>query len=242
MENQSRTPNKSTNFIEKWGESIKDNLNYISIALMMLTNILLSLLRIANGSIGLNYPSTTLGWILWASKIALSTFMGVMILNFFRRQGIKNGHKKIQDTYDNYIKAITNNTKEAKPRTLKQYLRKSARKDTLSKVFILTSTSLVVGSLLVGANINNMLSLIINIILAIGFGIKTMIEAEDYVCTELIIWYKQEIEKLKKEGKEDVRNNISRNDCELGLAESSGVQQEKECNAGLTDSEYNSEC
>lgn len=228
MAEQLPTPKNSNNFTEqknKWINSIKDNLNYISIALMILTNILISLLRVENGSIGLNYPSTALGWVLWAGQITLSTFIGVMILNFFRRQGIRDGHKKISDTYSKYLDAITTNTKENKPRGLKEYLKKEATKDTISKALILISISLITGSLLISANWNNILSLAINIILAVGFGIKSMLEAEDYVCTELIVWYQQKIDSLKEE-KENVK--LHGDECELGFTKPSGVQQETE--------------
>ena len=90
---------------------VKDNLNYIYIVLMVIANCIISLLKIENGKIGLNYPDSALGWILWATQIIVTTFIGVMILGAFRRQGIKNGHEVIKDTYNEYLNVVANDTK-----------------------------------------------------------------------------------------------------------------------------------
>jgi hypothetical protein len=50
-----------------------------------------------------------------------------------------------------------------------------------------------VNSVIIGANLNNLLSLVVNIIFAIAFGIKAMIEAEEFVTSELIMWYQLKI-------------------------------------------------
>lgn len=200
MENKLHTQEISNNYIEtkqKVFNTVKDNLNYIYIVLMIIANCLISLLKIEDGYIGLRYPSSALGWCLWFAAILIQTFIGVMILNAFRRQGVKNGHKAIKTTYDEYIKVSTNN-KDRAPRSLKQYLKIQNTRDSLSKAFIYVFLSMFVGSVAISANLNNLLSLIVNIIFAVGFGIKTMLDAEEYVVTELIVWYKIEIEKINK--------------------------------------------
>ena len=97
MENQSPTPKKSNDTTKSYHETkdkfirtVKDNLNYIYIVLMIIANCLISLLKIEDGYIGLRYPTNGLGWVMWFTQIAIATFIGVMILNAFRRQGIKN--------------------------------------------------------------------------------------------------------------------------------------------------------
>ena len=95
MERQLRTQELSSKFNAVKGQ-IKENLNYIYIVLMILANALLSLLHIQDGKIGLNYPNGALAWVLWCTQVLAVTFIGVMILSSFRRQGIKNGHGEIQ--------------------------------------------------------------------------------------------------------------------------------------------------
>lgn len=174
---------------EKVTKALKDNLNYIYIFLMILANCILSLLKIEDGAVGLRYPKDLLGWIMWATQIFLATFIGVMILNAFRRQGIKNGHNNIQGTYNKYLDAITNQNKEVNPRSLKQYLRVQALRDSLVKSLMFVILNIFIVSVVISANLNALLSLIINIIFAVSFGIKTMLDAEEYVVTELVIWY-----------------------------------------------------
>lgn len=174
---------------EKIVKALKDNLNYIYIFLMIIANCILSLLKIEDGAVGLKYPKNGLGWVMWATQIFLATFIGVMILNAFRRQGIKNGHKDIQNTYNKYLDAITKQNKEVNPRSLKQYLRVQALKDSLAKSLMFVILNIFIVSVVISANLNALLSLITNIIFAVSFGIKTMLDAEEYVVTELVIWY-----------------------------------------------------
>ena len=197
MENQSYTQNKSN--LDDVKSAIKNNLNYIAIALIMIGNALVSLLTIENGEVALNLPSGTLAWILWVSQIALSTFAGVMILLYFRRQGIKVGHEKIKDTYSRYLEASKKHTKQKQPRSLKQYMAKKGVKDIISKSILFSFTSLVVGTLLISANLNNLLSLIITSLLAVAFGIANMLDAEMFCVEELVVWYEQKIKELEGE-------------------------------------------
>lgn len=194
---------------EKLTKALKDNLNYIYIFLMIIANCILSLLKIEDGAVGLRYPKDLLGWIMWATQIFLATFIGVMILNAFRRQGIKNGHNNIQCTYNKYLDAITNQNKEVNPRSLKQYLRVQALRDSLVKSLMFVILNIFIVSVVISANLNALLSLITNIIFAVSFGIKTMLDAEEYVATELVIWYQlktAEVTTHKSEPAKGVKN------------------------------------
>lgn len=244
MENQSHTQPKSNNIVNK----IKENLNYIYIVLMIIVNILLGLLTIEDGQIGLRYPSSALGWVLWAFQIIAQTIIGVLILNGFRRQGVKLGHEVIKDTYDKYLE-ITRKNKSLKPRSLKEYMGKEAAKDGLSKAFILVLVSVFVGSVIIGANLNNILSLIINIILSIGFGIKALLDAENFVITELIVWYQLKTAEVTDQTKEEPAKE-KQNESKLQRpkqskprpTKSGGVQQKKECSTRPKNSKSGSEC
>ena len=248
MENQSPTPRKSNDTTQSYNETkdkfirtVKDNLNYIYIVLMIIANCLISLLKIEDGYIGLRYPTSGLGWVMWFTQIAIATFIGVMILNAFRRQGIKNGHKSIKAVYDAYIKAITvPNKNTPNPRSLKQYLKVQSTRDSLVKALIYVVLSVFVGSVAISANLNNLLSLVVNIVFAIGFGIKAMLDAEEYVITELVVWYqiktKEAQEGVEKNEQEGDNGKSQKGNEKPGLrpTKSSRVQQAEELTAGRT--------
>lgn len=217
-------------------KAVRENLNYIYVTLMIIANCLLSFLKIENGQVGLTYPQTFWGWVLWFLQIFMTTFIGVMILNAFRRQGIKKGHVLIKDTYERYLESISHGEENANPRSLKEYLRKQTMKDGFSRGTILVLLNLLVVSLTISLNTNSVLALITNIIFAIGFGIKAMLDAEEFVITELIVWYNKRIQinlKGEEDGKPKERNkkSRSRHSC------TSGIQQEEERRTGQCDSD-----
>ncbi len=237
MENKLPTQEKSSEIKqtinsqikEKTFSALKDNLNYIYIVLMMLANVFLGILKIEDGQIGLHYPSNALGWVLWALQIFIQTFIGVAILNAFRRQGIKIGHSKINETYKEYLDALNTPNETLKPRSLKEYLTKQGTKDSITKALFYVIITIFTGSLVVSYNLNNLLSLVINIIFAIGFGIKALLDAEDYVLEELVTWYKQETKKLLEIEKEKENERTQKRDvCRVRPRKSSRIQQEKE--------------
>lgn len=235
MERQLRTQELSSKFNAVKGQ-IKENLNYIYIVLMILANALLSLLHIQDGKIGLNYPNGALAWVLWCTQVLAVTFIGVMILSSFRRQGIKNGHAhtEVKDSYDKYLSLISKQTTDSNPRSLKEYMNQRAVNDSLSKGTIFAIVNVLVISIGIGANWNSLMALIINILLATCFGIKAMLDAEDFVITELIVWYKLKIKEMEEKANGKLRRNTQ---SRSRSTESSGVQQEKECRTGQSDSE-----
>lgn len=200
MENQSPTHETLIDKRDKIVNSIKENINYIYIVIMVLANTILSLLKIENGKIGLSYPNTLLGWVLWATQIALITLVGVMILSAFRRQGIKLGHEDISEVYDSYLKAVTMKDVEKSPRSLKEYQKQQALRDTISKATILVALNLLVMSVIITLNTNSLVALFVNIIFSIAFGIKAMLDAEEFVMTELVIWYRIKLKEIEKKG------------------------------------------
>ena len=221
---------------EKIGTAIKENLNYIYIVLMIIANCLLSLLRVEDGEVGINYPKSNLAWIMFIIQIFSTVVIGVMILNAFRRQGVRIGHKAIDEVYQRYLKAIARPDGNAKPRSLKKYLRTQSTRDSLTKSLTFMVINVFVISVTINANINSLLSLIVNIIFAVSFGIKAMLDAEDYVLTELVIWYQIKIKELEgsKVGEND-RHNERHTKLRLRLAQSSGIQQAKEHGTGQPD-------
>lgn len=221
---------------EKIGTAIKENLNYIYIVLMIIANCLLSLLRVEDGEVGVNYPKSKLAWIMFIIQILSTVVIGVMILNAFRRQGVKIGHKAIDEVYQRYLKAIARPDGNANPRSLKKYLRIQSTRDSLTKSLTFMVINVFVISVTINANINSLLSLIVNIIFAVSFGIKAMLDAEDYVLTELVIWYQIKIKELEgsKVGEHD-RHDKRHTKLRLRLAKPSGIQQAKEHGARQPD-------
>lgn len=222
---------------EKIGTAIKENLNYIYIVLMIIANCLLSLLRVEDGEVGVNYPKSNLAWIMFIIQIFSTVVIGVMILNAFRRQGVRIGHKAIDEVYQRYLKAIARPDGNANPRSLKKYLRTQLTRDSLTKSLTFMVINVFVISVTINANINSLLSLIVNIIFAVSFGIKAMLDAEDYVLTELVIWYQIKIKELEssKVGEHD-RHNERHTKLRLRLAESGRIQQAKEHGTRQSDS------
>ena len=199
MENKLHTQEELINQNkDKLFNQIKENLNYIYIVIMILANCLISLIRIdEDGTIELKYPHTPAGWILWMAQILLITMVGVMILNAFRRQGIKLGHKSIKKTYDEYISLLAMQDKDTNPRSLREYMSSKVLKDSISKGALLVVINIMAISASIYANLNGLFALVINVIFSIAFGIKELLEAEDYVITELVIWYRIKIKQLK---------------------------------------------
>ena len=232
MERQSATQRRSDVVMK-----IKENINYFYIVLMLLANVILNLLVIEDGSIGTSYPSTTLGWILWAVRLVLQTLIGCLILNSFRRQGVKLGHENedVKKVYKEYLDAIRRNSKQMQPRSLKQYLGTHGARDTASKSIIYVATTILIGSMVIGANTTSLIALVVNIIMSIAFGLKAMMDAEHFVITELIIWYQlktaevtdQKLEPAKEEEYGNIR--LQGNASQFGLAEPGRVQQTQEC-------------
>lgn len=200
MENKSPTQNNcdeiTTPHLEqqkKIIENISDNINYIYIVLMLIANILVSTISVIDGQIGFNYPHTVLGWVLWSIKLVLTTAIGVMIYVAFRRQGIKLGHVAIKETYEKYLDALKASRKVQNPRSLKKYLATYGKKDVVRKSFWYILAGIGIDGVLIGFNINSLIALATNIVFAVAFGINAMVNAEEYVVTELVLWYQIQI-------------------------------------------------
>lgn len=187
---------------EKTIQAIKDNLNYIYISLMILANCIISLLRVEDGVIGLRYPKDGLGWALWITQILVITFLGILILNSFRRQGIKSGHKLISATYQKYLETISTSKTDIQPRSLQQYMRSNTIRDSFMKGGALIAINLLVVSVAVNGDLNSLLALVVNILMSLSFGIHAMLSAENYVIEELVVWYKLKIKELTTPRKE----------------------------------------
>lgn len=215
-------------------DKLKENLNLISIALMVIVQCLLSLLTIENGEIAFKAPTTVIAWLFWIGQLLITVIIGVVILSFFRREGIRRGHKSIKPTYDEYLMAINAHAKERRPRSLKEYMTKEGLKDTASKVIVYILVTLITGSLLISPNWNNIVSLVTNIILAVGFGIKTMLSAENFVTEELCVWYKKKILEMEEQ-KNDKQILSTGSECVTGHAITSGIQPQEECATGQSD-------
>lgn len=216
-------------------DKLKENLNFISIGLMIIVQILLSLLTIEGGELVLNTPKTLWAWLFWVGQLVIITVIGVVILGFFRREGIKRGHRQIKEIYNEYLIAINKHAKERKPRSLKEYMAKEGIKDTASKIVVYVLVTLITGSLLISPNWNNILSLVANIVLAIGFGFKTMLSAENFVTEELCVWYKKKILEMEEQ-KNDKQILSTGSECVLRHALTGGIQPQEECPAGQPNS------
>lgn len=206
MENKLPTQERlNKTYTEKRDEvvnKIRENINFIFIFLLIIGNFFLSILQVDGVDVKFNFPQNTLGWVFWSLLIIYQVVVAIAILNAFRRQGIKSGHRLIKTTHDQYLNLITEDKKQ-NPRSLKQYLKQTVAIDSTKKAITHTFLGVIAGTLLIAFDLNGLLGLIMNIIFAVSFGLKAMIESEEYVLEELNIWYKMKIRELQEENKNE---------------------------------------
>ena len=54
-------------------DKLKENLNFISIGLMIIVQVLFSLLTIEDGNISFNTPETLSAWLFWIGQLFITT-------------------------------------------------------------------------------------------------------------------------------------------------------------------------
>lgn len=187
---------------------IKDKLNYIVIVVFCLINILLSMFSFSGGFSLRPFPTTAIQWVFYILSILLPPTIGLLIVNQFRHQGIKEGLKEIDDVYKKYLSLLPKK-ENIKPRSMKTYLRQVTTKDAIRRYIIAIVLSVFLVNVAVSADINGLVAVIANIVLFISFGIMAMMQAEEYVTSELVIWYKIEINKLEERAENPTKQEVN---------------------------------
>jgi len=175
---------------------IKQRLNFIVVAILCIINIVISLFSFAGDAVLRPMPATFWGWLLWFVGVLIPPTIGLMVIMVLRNQGIRDGHKQIKDTHDEYTKLL-HKEKEFKPRSMKEYQTQNLRKDLVWRYTIALVLSFFMVSIIISADLNALISMLINTVLFLGWGLFQMLEAERYVTDELVVWYRCEIDRIK---------------------------------------------
>ena len=203
---------------------VKENMNWILIAILSIVQIALSCLSTVNGDVQFVIPHTVTGWIfLIVPKVAIS-FVGYMIwMNFFDK-GKMNAYKteeyKKSQTILNEIQA---NSKEniiqvvnPKEWEIKTKIRKGIR-----MVIMLALTAFLVSELLVHFSIASLMGSILSLLISMFYGYQMMNLAEEmfsngYLKYALLLKaqfdyrQKQSLEaEIGPKNKQEAQNNIN---------------------------------
>lgn len=161
---------------------LKENMNFIMIAMLSVMQVVLSCLSSVNGSIQFVFPTTTWGWILLIAPKVATSILGYMIwMNFFDK-GKENGKKteeykksieilnKIQGKSDQYIINIVNPLK---------WERDAKIKKGVKMVLMLLVTTFLISELIVAFSVSSLIASLLSILISMVYGFQMMNKAEE---------------------------------------------------------------
>lgn len=193
MNDEKKTENSTltgANIYRDSREYIKENRQYIAVTLILLANLILG---VFNFNAGLIFPEGWSAWVLYLLSLLLTPILLILCVQMFRNKGLENGHKEIKEIYQQFL--ALQKRKEFKPRSKAQYLKSELGRDIATKYSVALVASIIVIDAVVNFSWSTLLGIILNLFLAIFFGIFAQIKAELFVIEELSLWYKIEIEK-----------------------------------------------
>jgi len=183
-------------------ERLKQNINWIGIGLVSLAMFLFSLFSVSDGEVNVRpFPASAVGWILWTVNIFAPAFLSVVIVQAFRQEGVRIAHKdipEVREARSEWLEA-TAKDKTSKFLSKEQYYRKELLHDGIVKFFAVSILSFAVVSVSLRGDLSNIIALVFQLILSIGFGLPKMFRAIDFCIDNLIPWYKKETERIKLE-------------------------------------------
>lgn len=167
---------------EEKPNTIKDNMNWILIAILSVVQIALSCLTTINGDVQFVIPHTVTGWIfLIVPKVAIS-FVGYMIwMNFFDK-GKMNAYKSEEYKKSQKIlndiqaKSNTNIIDVVNP---KEWEVKTKVKKGIRMVIMLALTAFLVSELLVHFSIASLMGSLLSLLISMFYGYQMMNAAEE---------------------------------------------------------------
>lgn len=161
---------------------LKENMNFIMIAMLSIMQVVLSCLSSINGSIQFIFPKTVWGWILLIAPKVATSVLGYMIwMNFFDK-GKENGKKtedykksiailnEIQGKSDKYIINIVNPLK---------WERDAKIKKGVKMVLMLLVTTFLISELIVAFNVSSLIASVLSILISMVYGFQMMNKAEE---------------------------------------------------------------
>lgn len=161
---------------------VKDNMNWILIAILSIVQIALSCLSTVNGDVQFVIPKTATGWIfLIVPKVAIS-FVGYMIwMNFFDKGKLNayqsEEYKKSQKILNEIqSKSNTNIIDVVNPKEweVKTKVKKGAR-----MVVMLALTAFLVSELLVHFTVASLMGSLLSLLISMFYGYQMMNAAEE---------------------------------------------------------------
>jgi len=183
---------------------IKQRLNFIIVAILCIINLVMSLFSFAGDTVLREMPHTFWGWILWFVGVLIPPTIGLMILFTLRNQGYRDGHKSIKETHEKYIKLL-HKEKQFKPRSWKEYKKQYAKYDFTVRYLMAIVLSIFMVSMIITADLNGLITMLINTVLFLAWGLFQMIETERYVTEELVVWYQAEIDRIENPPKPETK-------------------------------------
>ena len=165
---------------------IKENMNFIMIALLSVMQVVLSCLSSVNGSVHFVFPTTVWGWILLVAPKVATSVLGYMIWTNFFDKGKELGKKteeykksveilnEIQGKSDKNIIHVINPVKWEKDTKIKKGIK---------MVLILLLTTFLISELIVAFNIASIVASIVSILFSFVWGFQMMNKAEEMFST-----------------------------------------------------------
>lgn len=163
-------------------DPIKDNMKWILIVVLSITQIGLSCLSTVNGDVQFIVPTTVTGWIfLIVPKVAIS-FVGYMIwMNFFDK-GKENAYKT--EEYKRSQKILCEIQSKSTKNVIdvvnpKAWEAKVKIKKGIRVVVMLAATAFLVSELLVHFTVASLMGSILSLLISVFYGIQMMNSAEE---------------------------------------------------------------
>lgn len=187
---------------ERIRETVYQYARYAIIATLVFIALVLLPLFDTNGTMGWEFPETSLGWV---SYIVIRGLVGVityLIFVSFHQQGKIN---VIKD--ERYIKACeklrSKKDKKYIPQSPKAFELKSYGLKAMTTAITSIVTAFVVINCILSYNYNILLAYAISIVLAVVRGIFAMMKSSVFWTEEFPLWVDYHIDEIEKEEKEN---------------------------------------
>jgi hypothetical protein len=194
---------KSAGALVALKEKLKHGTTDIAVFFLSIALFFIKMFEINEAGVGIKpFPVTWYGWLLWGITVIAPAIIGVFILSAMRSKGVYKGHTEIKEVADARAEwlALVKHSKAVKPRSKKEYLGHGARKDTVVKLTLSVALSAVTAAVAISMDWSGLVSLAAQLLLFLGTGFMAMSKAKEYCADELILWYFQDIQRIKDAG------------------------------------------
>ncbi len=161
---------------------MKDNMNWIMIAVLSVVQVLLSCLSSLDGQIQFVFPTTVMGWILlFAPKIAISA-LGYMIWLEFFGKGKQNAQKT--EEYKEAIKILMEIQGKSEKNILEVvnpevWETKTKVKKGIKVIITTFITATLIAALAIAFNWASLIGSLVSLLMSVVWGLDMMTKAEE---------------------------------------------------------------